>query len=110
MVNLDEQIRKWRGQMAADGVSASAVLDELESHLRDDMEQRIKSGLNPQDAFAEAARQIGPAHALRTELQKINRAKSFREWVGRKLAVIVAIVGLICMAAGAFRYWVVFKL
>src|SRR4051794_1870523 len=70
MFNLDQAIADWRRHMAAAGLHTPDVLNELESHLRDDLEQRIWSGLNPQQAFEAAAQQIGQADALKSEFKK----------------------------------------
>ena len=38
MFDLDHAIRQWRRQMANDGVRRPEALDELESHLREEIE------------------------------------------------------------------------
>ena len=43
MFELEEAIPKWREQMAAAGFKRAGVLDELEAHLRDDIEQRMRA-------------------------------------------------------------------
>lgn len=73
MFNLDQAIGEWRRQMIAGGIKSSAVLDELESHLREDIEQRIRSGTPAPQAFEEATRQIGNADALKLEFAKVTR-------------------------------------
>src|SRR5689334_14853329 len=45
MFELEDTIAKWRAQMVAAGLKQAGVLDELESHLRDDIEQRMRAGL-----------------------------------------------------------------
>jgi hypothetical protein len=52
MFNLDHAISEWRRQMFAGGVKDSAVLDELESHLREDVERQTRSGVDAQKALA----------------------------------------------------------
>ena len=42
MFNLGQAILDRRRQMAASGIKAPDVLDELESHLRDDLEEQMK--------------------------------------------------------------------
>ena len=54
MFNLDEAIAEWRRKMDAGGVKAPVPLDELESHLREDLEQRMQSGANAEQAFEAA--------------------------------------------------------
>jgi sec-independent protein translocase protein TatC len=63
--------------MDAAGIE-TPVLDELESHLRDDVEQRVRSGMSVQQACETAARRIGQAAALQAEFEKAGRAKRLR--------------------------------
>jgi hypothetical protein len=88
MFNLEEQISCWRRQMLSGGIKSPGLLEELESHLRDDIEQRMRSGISEQDALEATIRQIGPAKALRTEFAKV------RESVMERLK------GLFCALAG----------
>src|SRR5262245_19968787 len=67
MFNLEEAIVEWKRQMVAAGVAASDVLDELESHLRDDVEEQVRSGMYLEAAFASAVQRIGAAKTLRAE-------------------------------------------
>jgi uncharacterized membrane protein len=70
MFNLEEQIATWRKQMAAGGIKAPAVLDELESHLREEIERQINFGTNEERAFKVAEQKIGSAAALKNEFKK----------------------------------------
>src|SRR6185436_20064137 len=74
MFDLDQAIAKWRRQMAAGGISSAAVLDELESHLREEVEHLTRSGSETQPAFETAVQRIGPASALKLEFAKTNGA------------------------------------
>lgn len=58
--------------MLVAGVKTPAPLEELENHLREDIEQQVKSGANEQKAFEMAVRRIGQANSLKEEFQKIN--------------------------------------
>jgi hypothetical protein len=71
MFDLEKSIAEWRRQMIAGGIKSSVVLDELESHLREDIEQRMRSGARAQQAFEEAAQHIGNADALKLEFAKV---------------------------------------
>ena len=44
MFNLEQEITKWRQQLAAGGIKGREALDELESHLREDVEKQMDSG------------------------------------------------------------------
>ena len=71
MFNLEKSIAEWRRQMIAGGIKSPHVLDELESHLREDVEQRVRSGVPAHRAFEEAVHQIGNADALKLEFAKV---------------------------------------
>jgi len=74
MFDIEKAIFEWRGEMAARGVNAPEILDELESHLRDEIASRISSGSGEENAFHAAARNIGEAAALQAEFAKVSQA------------------------------------
>ena len=98
MFDLERAIAEWREQLASDGISPPEVLDELESHLRDDIEQQMRSGLSPQQAFNAALQRLGRRDALKTEFKRI----SGRTEVLEKLMGLVGIilVGFIVWMSG----------
>ena len=79
MFDLEQSIADWRRQMLVAGIKTPVPLDELESHLRDEIEQQMKSGLNEQEAFNSAVQKIGRAGLLKTEFKK---AGGFIDWLG----------------------------
>ena len=70
MFDLESSIATWCRDMFAAGLRDASALDELESHLRDDIGHQIRSGRSVEDAFILATRQIGRAAHLRTEFAK----------------------------------------
>jgi hypothetical protein len=78
MYDLEKSIADWRRQMFATGINTPVPLEELEIHLREDIERQIKSGLNEQKAFEIAAGKIGQAGPLKQEFQKISGADKAR--------------------------------
>ena len=77
MFDLDQAISEWRRQMAAGGIKMPDVLDELESHLREEVEQQVRSGFGQKEAFDIAVQQIGEGKTLKQEFRKVNR---YRVW------------------------------
>jgi hypothetical protein len=75
MFDLEQSITDWRGQMLAAGIKSPVPLDELESHLREDIEQQVRSGIAEARAFEIAVRHIGRAVALRKEFMKTSNMK-----------------------------------
>jgi len=72
MFNLEQVIAKWRQQMLAAGIQTPVPLEELEIHLREEIERQIKTGASEQQAFETAAGQMGEPNPLKTEFMKIN--------------------------------------
>src|SRR5580658_7210105 len=75
MFDLESSIAQWRRQMLAAGIKTPVPLEELESHLREVIEQQIKSGLSEQQAFETAVQQIGQAIMIKEEFMKTGEAK-----------------------------------
>lgn len=74
MFDLDQAIVDWRRQMIAAGFNSGETLDELESHLRDDLEQcQSRSGSCTPEAFEVAVQQMGQVAALKSEFRKVTR-------------------------------------
>ena len=73
MFNLEQSIADWRKQMLAAGIKTPVPLEELENHLRDEIERQTQSGMNEQKAFEISVQQIGQSNALKTEFRKIGK-------------------------------------
>ena len=76
MFNLEQSIAEWRRQMSAGGIKDSNILAELESHLREDVERRMRDGASEEQAFREAVIQVGTAEQLRPEFGKVSRSQA----------------------------------
>ena len=70
MLDLEQAIGEWRKQMIAGGVQTPVPLEELESHLRDEIAQLTRSGSDASGAFQQAIEKIGSARALNHEFSK----------------------------------------
>lgn len=77
MFNLERSICDWRKQMLDAGIKAPVPLDELESHLREAIEQQMKSGMNEAEAFKTAVQKIGLSFLLKSEFAKTS---GFLSW------------------------------
>jgi hypothetical protein len=73
MFDLEKAISEWRQQIIAAGLKKGEAVDELEDHLRNDIQQQIQAGLTTQEAFESAVERIGGAWAIKTEFAKIGR-------------------------------------
>lgn len=70
MFNLEHAIAEWRRQLAGSGLNSPEVLDELECHLRDDIEHQLSSRIGDAQAFQNATRHVGQPGALKSEFAK----------------------------------------
>src|SRR5678815_4297310 len=87
MFNLEQSISEWRGQMLSAGVKNPDIVDELESHLREDWARRVQSGESEKQAFEGAVQGVGQARLLKQEFAKLSGKKW--AWL-RKLKGIMA--------------------
>ena len=90
MFNLEQAIADWRQQMLGAGIKTPVPLEELENHLREEIEQQIKSGLNEHNAFEISIRQIGSPKALKREFKK-----SEGTFMTRTLTILLGIFGVL---------------
>jgi hypothetical protein len=70
MFNLDQAIADWRKKLLAAGITTPVPLEELQSHLRDDVERPVHEGLGERQAFEIAVERIGQASSLKAEFEK----------------------------------------
>src|SRR4051812_29593323 len=105
MFDLDSAIAVWREQLARGGISSPEILDELESHLREEIDQEIQSGVGPQQAFDDAVHRLGEANALRKELKKAGAIPpTSRQAFLRKLCYVSAGLAVLINACYFFLH------
>jgi hypothetical protein len=93
MFNFDQCIAEWRQQMIAAGIESPVPLDELESHLRDDVNEQMRLGLSAPQAFEAAVQRLGHAYALNLEFKKVGTGE--RKQMKRVIAVMAALFGMV---------------
>jgi hypothetical protein len=93
MFNLDHKIVEWRRQMLAAGIKNSEVLDELENHLREDIERRMRSGVAGEQALQAAIQQIGRPAMLKAEFERVENGE--RKYMKRALIITAGIIGVL---------------
>ena len=87
MFNLERSISEWREQMVSAGVKNPEIVDELESHLREDWARRVESGESEEEAFEGAVQGVGQACLLQQEFAKLGGKRW--AWL-RKLKGVIA--------------------
>ena len=89
MFDLEQAIAQWRRQMLDAGIRTPVPLEELESHLREDIEQLTRSGLNARRAYEVAVQNIGAGRQLNREFKK-----------GHMKKTALIIIGFVVFAVG----------
>jgi hypothetical protein len=96
MFDLEKTIREWREQMISGGIKTPAPMEELENHLRAEIERQTARGMDARSSFENASRNIGSADLLTREFEKIRKeARAARE------AQIVIAVSVFTVTGGA---------
>ena len=86
--------------MLAAGIKTPVPLEELEIHLREEIERHVKSGLNDQNAFEMAAEKIGRPRKLKTEFRKVSVPVEMQ---------FVKLAGIACAVVGSLLLlWTVY--
>ena len=79
MFELESQIRKWRGHLRSSGSFAEQDLEELESHLRDSIDDLTGRGVTTEEAFLVSIRRMGDNEALGDEFAKVTTENLWRQ-------------------------------
>jgi hypothetical protein len=69
MFYLEKSIVEWRNQMRAAGI-APAPMEELETHLREDINHLVAAGKSGEEAFCTAAARVGKPRSVVAEFDK----------------------------------------
>ena len=72
LFEMDREIVRWKAVLESGGGMLPEDIDELESHLRDEIESLEKSGLKADEAFLVSVKRIGSAEGLSQEYFKVN--------------------------------------
>ena len=91
MFDLEQAIAEWRRSMAAADVNTPEILDELESHLREELVRNAHPGEDPAQAFALSVRELGRACLLGAEFKLARDVEAARRL--RRLHLLIGIMG-----------------
>ena len=67
MFDLNEALAEWRRNLVDMGSLRREDLDELESHLQEEIDQHLSTGLQTQEAFQLAVCRVGDFERLGEE-------------------------------------------
>jgi hypothetical protein len=89
MFDFEPAIAKWRSQMLAGGIKAPVPLDELESHLREEIDRQALAGEDGMRAIEIAVQKIGGVRTLKSEFTK-NKTTLMK----RTIVILAALFGM----------------
>jgi hypothetical protein len=88
MFDLEQNLRRWRRGMSVRLPLRREAVDELESHLRDAVEQAIQEGSTPEEAWRQASERLGNLDAVAAEYSKFGAPSAWR-WLPARFAAAV---------------------
>ena len=100
MFDLEQAIADWRQQMLAAGIKTPVPLEELEIHLREEIERQTEADLSETEAFKASVQKIGPAQAVQNEFRKVEANREDRRWQLVQIT-LVAFTGLVPLMGSA---------
>jgi hypothetical protein len=72
MFDLELNIHSWSDHLRARGNFKETDILELENHLRDEIEDLIKTGLTPDESFLISVKRLGNINLISQEYSKVN--------------------------------------
>jgi hypothetical protein len=96
MLDFEQRIAEWRQTLAATLDDRAEVIEELESHLREEIQRLVEAGHPPERVFETALSRLGNPQALAEEFAKVPPPRG-TSWLPARLAVfaLIAFYGLI---------------
>ena len=79
MFDLDQEIREYLGSLKNKRLMHVEYLDEMESHIRDEVEDLMETGMSEREAFRASIDRLGPSGELLQEYRKINGEKKLAQ-------------------------------
>lgn len=98
--DLNRAIVSWRQTLSGSPAVHAEDLDELESHLRDAVEELEGTGLSDEEAFLVSAHRLGPTKPIEAEFGKVNLSGV---WLYRVLWMLIGVQAW-ALFTGASRF------
>jgi hypothetical protein len=81
MFELERRIRVWADYLRRRGNFLTTDIQELEGHLREEIDSLGRAGLSQEEAFLVAVKRMGNADALSREFSKVNTESLWKQLV-----------------------------
>ena len=105
MFDLEKAIAEWRQKSLAADIKTPVPLDELESHLREEIERLMRTGMGAEMACETAMEKIGAANALKIEFAKVEKEMRAAKQVKLMLAYSLVAIAVFGAAIGAMLFF-----
>jgi hypothetical protein len=79
MFNLEDSILEWKDHLRSRGGVSETDLEELESHLREEVGALAGAHLDPDESFLVAIKRLGTADGLAGEYAKVNADRIWKQ-------------------------------
>lgn len=76
--NLNDSIDIWKSKLSKNSTMTVDNIDELESHLQDEIQELEQLGLSTEESFLIAKKRIGNVKNLTAEYEKVNKSYYFK--------------------------------
>src|SRR4051812_19061704 len=96
MFDLEERIAAWRAAMVNSLGDKTDPIDELESHLREQLHRLALDGYAADEAWRRALERLGPPRQLADEFRKA-RSPAPRRWLAAWSVLAVYIAAVLTM-------------
>jgi hypothetical protein len=94
MHDLERLIADWRKTALVESRIRDEQVIELESHLRENVDQLVRSGMTEAEAFQRAVAQLGGPPAIASEFQKLDRGT----WLPVKMVAAFGVTAALVLA------------
>ena len=102
MRDLEQQIADWRRSMAKASGHRPELLNELEGHLREEIDRLRRSGVSTDKVFEMAVSKLGAPAPVAAEFDKLTTAPT--TWLPIKMARIsIVVIALVAVAVFTFK-------
>lgn len=110
MFDLEKAIQNWRCDLLQNQSMLETNADELESHLRDEMDSLMLVDLNAEEAFMVSTHRIGDNKTIGQEFAKVNPKVAWRRrifWMLLGILIAIIINTLAQLSSGMSAYLLV---
>ena len=82
MFNLENAIQNWKKSLKQSPAFEEGQIKEMETHLRDEIDDLIEKGVSEEEAFSQVVEKFGPVEKIEDEVYKTKttRADATPSW------------------------------